>query len=248
MVYQQFAQVYDQLMSDAPYEQWLQFLKEKVKSVQKEQQPLTILDVGCGTGTLSLILAREGFQVTGVDLSEDMLSIAQKKALEARVSIQFIQQNMTELEGFSSFDCIVVFCDSLNYLETEDEVIKTFAQIYKYLKPGGLFLFDVHSLYKVNHIFKNQTFASNEEDLSFIWHCFSGEKPNSVEHDLTFFYKEGDLYTRFDELHFQRTFSISQYKDWLMDANFIIKEIQADFVNEEIFEEAERIFFTCTKE
>lgn len=244
MSYQQFAYFYDQLMEEAPYELWISYLKQKIN-----QYGITgrrILDVACGTGSISIPLAKEGFEVTGVDLSTEMLAVAQMKANEEGLTIPFYHQNMVEMAGFDPFDCIVVFCDSLNYLYTEEQVKKTFENIYSLLKSNGLLLFDVHSLHKINEVFVGNTFGSNDDELSFIWHCFAGEAENSVEHELTFFSKVNDYYQRFDECHIQRTFSQAEYTKWLKEAKFIVHEV-TDFDQKPVNDETERIFFVCQK-
>ena len=247
MTYGKFAYLYDQLMNDVPYELWMKYIKKKLEKYGHDSK--RILDLACGTGELSVRLAEEGFEVTGVDLSEDMLSVAAVKAEKAGVTIPYYQQNMTELEGFSLFDCVIVFCDSINYLQTENEVKLTFQHIYNQLIDEGLFLFDAHSVYKIDHIFLNQTFTRNDDEISYIWDCFPGSLSNSVEHDLSFFVQDerNGLYQRYDETHVQRTFSVEQYAEWLTETGFKILDISADFKEEVPTEFSERIFFTLKK-
>ncbi|WP_456278216.1 class I SAM-dependent DNA methyltransferase [Bacillus sp. AK128] len=245
MTYQHFATFYDQLMNDVPYHLWIDYLSCRVT-----QENQSILDIGCGTGALSIPLAKKGFNVTGLDLSAEMLSIADEKARNEHVNIQFIQQNMTELTDMEpeSFDVIVCFCDSLNYVLEERDVQGTIKGVYELLKPNGLFLFDVHSIKKIESIFMNQTFVSTDDDISFIWNCFNGEYPHSVDHELTFFIQQPEhgLYERFDELHSQRTFSIDFYKEALMGCGFSDIEVTSDF-QDVLTEDQERIFFCCHK-
>lgn len=245
MSYQHFALLYDELMMDAPYEDWLQFITKNIAKYGNGGKRL--LDLGCGTGTLSIPLAVQGYNVTGIDLSEEMLAIAHAKSMEASVQIAFFQQDMKELGGFDPFDVIGVFCDSLNYLRSEQDVKLTFRKIYDQLRPGGLLLFDVHSIYKMNSIFIDQTYSSNDEDISYIWNCFAGEQPHSVEHELTFFVKDHDAYYRYDEVHYQQTFPVDYYQQWLEKAGFELLEISADFTEERPTERSERIFFTLKK-
>ncbi|KAB7670105.1 class I SAM-dependent DNA methyltransferase [Bacillus sp. B1-b2] len=247
MSYEKFAYLYDHLMSDVPYGEWVDSIKKASEDYQVKGNHL--LDLACGTGELSIKLSQAGFQVTGVDLSEDMLSVAQAKTSEAGESIFYLEQDMSELEGLPMFDIICICCDSLNYLETEQQVVDTFKAVHKYLDDNGLFVFDVHSLYKMNSLFINQTYAVNDEDISLIWQCYEGEYPNSVEHDLSFFQldEETDMYRRYDEVHLQRTYPIDQYKEWLKQSGFSIQKIEADFTEGLIEEESERIFFFCKK-
>jgi 2-polyprenyl-3-methyl-5-hydroxy-6-metoxy-1,4-benzoquinol methylase len=247
MSYLHFAKFYDELMKDVPYDLWVRFFEQKVDRHFGKQAAKRILDLGCGTGTIAIELARKNYDVTGIDISEEMLTIAQLKANEERLPVQFFQQDMSQFSGFPAFDCIVVFCDSLNYLQTEAAVSATFSSIYDALEPGGLLLFDVHSVYKLEEVFIGSTFTSNEEDVSFIWHCFEGEVPRSVEHDLSFFVKAGELYERFDEVHLQRTFPIRDYLKMLKETGFDVLEVNGDFQEGEIQPKAERVFFTCRK-
>jgi SAM-dependent methyltransferase len=233
-------------MNDVPYERWVQFLKNVFQKYEVLQP--SILDIGCGTGTLPISLAKLNYSISGVDLSEEMLSVAMAKAEIEKVTIPFFQQNMVELEGFDQLDCVTIFCDSLNYLETEDQVKQTFKKVNESLKDNGLFLFDVHSPYKIEEIFGEETFFIDDAELSLVWSCTLGEHPLSVEHDLVFFMKEEnrDLYERFEEYHNQRTFPINTYKSLLNQTGFEVKEIIADF-DEAVDDTSERIFFIAVK-
>ena len=250
MAYGQFAYIYDQLMEDVPYQEWVSFVQSaKERHFESDTKKFSIVDVGCGTGELAIRFAKEGWEVAGVDLSGSMLAIAHEKAVKAGVSIPFFEQDMAELEGFHHVDCITIFCDSLNYLESEEQVKDTFSSAYGQLKEGGLLLFDVHSLFKMTQVFMNNTFTSAEEDVSYIWNSFPGEHPNSVEHELSFFVQEEETnrYLRFDELHIQRTFPVETYKKWLEEAGFTIVSVTGDYSTELLAENAERIFFIAKK-
>lgn len=250
MAYGQFAYIYDQLMEDVPYDKWVSFVQAvKDQHIKGDSEEFSVVDVGCGTGELAIRFAKEGWQVAGVDLSESMLAIAHEKAGNAGVSIPFYEQNMAGLEGFQNVDCITIFCDSLNYLESEEDVKSTFSSVHKQLKEGGILLFDVHSLYKMTQVFMNNTFTSAEEEVAYIWNSFPGEHPNSVEHELSFFVQEEetDRYIRFDELHFQRTFPVETYKKWLEEAGFTLVSVTGDYSTEYLSENAERVFFTAKK-
>ncbi len=246
MTYNRFAYLYDELMNDVPYDKWLQFVNDVFQKYEINQP--TILDIGCGTGTLPILLAKQNYSISGVDLSEEMLSVAMAKAEQERVQIPFYQQNMMELEGFNQLDCITIFCDSLNYLNSEDQVLQTFEKVHESLKDQGIFLFDVHSPYKIEEIFGEETFFIDDEELSLVWSCTQGDQPLSVEHDLVFFMKEEnhDSYERFEEYHIQRTFPIETYRALLHQAGFDVKEMIGDF-DLAVEAKTERIFFIATK-
>ena len=247
MIYQGFAYIYDQLMKDAPYDQWVSFIQQSIATYSPGAK--NILDVGCGTGEIAIRLANQQFDVTGVDLSEDMLAVAQSKLEENKVKVLFLKQDMRDLTGFSEpFDVITICCDSLNYLESKEDIVTTFRAVYQQLKSQGLFIFDVHSLYKIHHIFAGATFADQDEDVSFIWNSFLADEPNSIEHDMSFFVKQNELYKRYDELHYQRTFSIDEYKTWLEEASFEVVNICSDFYfDENPTSTSERLFFIARK-
>jgi SAM-dependent methyltransferase len=236
-------------MQDVPYDQWVSFVKTVKEKYVDSDTNFSVLDVACGTGELAIRFAIEGWKVTGVDLSETMLAVAHEKSMSRGVSVPYYEQNMTELDGFSGVDCVTIFCDSLNYLRTEEEIKSTFKSVNEQLSQQGLFLFDVHSLYKMTDIFMNATFTSLEEEMAYIWNCFPGEEPNSVEHELSFFVLEDDsgLYSRFDELHYQRTHNIDRYKQWLDEAGFTLLSVTGDFSINQLEDHAERIFFVAQK-
>lgn len=247
MSYEQFAQLYDELMEDAPYDKWVAFVLERLKKHQIEGK--TLLDLACGTGELSVRFAKQGFSVTGIDLSSDMLAVARNKAEEQGLAIPFFEQDMADLQGFEGFDMIGIFCDSLNYLLSEEKVLQTFFHASSCLRKGGVLFFDVHSIFKMTELFMNQTFTVSDEHIAYIWDCFPGEFPNSVEHELSFFVLDQNdgKYNRIDEFHEQRTFSIEQYSLWLKKAGFEILEISADFEGKPPEQESERIFFMARK-
>lgn len=245
MTYERFAYLYDELMKDVPYEKWVKLLQRLQNEYQFSGHK--ILDLACGTGELSVLLAKNGYDVTGVDLSEDMLTVAQNKAEKNGCHVHFFQQDMSRLELIDEYDIIGIFCDSLNYLSTEDEIKATFSRVYRYLKKGGLFLFDVHSVYKMNEIFKNQTFTYDDDHIYYIWDCFEGDAPYSVDHELTFFVEDSmGKFDRIDENHYQRTYPEETYQTWLKEAGFELVEMIGDF-EEKIHAQTERVFFALRK-
>lgn len=242
--YQHLAQVYDVLMAEAPYEQWITFA-EKMWD-RGGDKPRKILDLGCGTGAIAIPLAQRGYRVTGVDLSEEMLAITYDKAKEKGLQIELLHQDMREVEVAAEMDAVVSFCDSINYLTEGDDVCQTFLRVSQALKPGGLFLFDVHSLYKIYQVFGNSTFTFTEEDVAYIWHC-ELEEDGKVYHDLTIFAREGQLYRRFEEVHAQRAYSHEQLLNWLREAGFELLQCSADFTDQSPTETSERIFYVAVK-
>ncbi|MCM3413038.1 class I SAM-dependent methyltransferase [Metabacillus litoralis] len=247
MIYKGFAYIYDHLMKDAPYDQWVGFIQDSIAKYHKGAT--TLLDVACGTGEIAVSLAKNNLEVTGVDLSEDMLTVAQSKAERNKVNLLFLKQDMRKLNGFPKlFDVVTICCDSLNYLETKEDIKATFHSVFEQLEEDGLFIFDVHSIHKIHHVFANHTFADQDEEVSFIWNSFLGDEEHSIEHDMTFFVRREQLYERYDEVHYQRTYSIEEYTSLLAAASFQVLKICSDFqVESQPHSSAERIFFICKK-
>lgn len=247
MAYEQMAAIYDEFMDNAPYADWVEFSQKVFAAFGNEVQ--RIADLGCGTGEITIRLAAKGFDLVGVDFSEDMLSLAEQKASEKRLPIQWLHQDLRELQGTLDLDAAVSYCDVMNYITSKKELSQVFQRVANSLKKGGLFLFDIHSLFHVKQHMINQTFADVTTDSAYIWFCSEGEEAGEMYHDITFFRREGSKYRRFDELHHQKTFSINTYKQLLQTAGFDVKKICGDFAleNEKSVEKAARIFFVAEK-
>jgi len=223
MNYTGFAYYYDKMMADVDYTYWLSHVKNNVKTGSR------VLDVGCGTGTLSLALAELGYFVAGLDLSEDMLVVASEKARAVGAEIEFIHRDMRELGGLSGFDCALIAVDSINYLETEDDVRKTLKGCYDALNEGGVLIFDVHTPEKMTEVFKDYLFVENDDELTYIWHVDEGEVPLSVVHELTIFARQDNgSYLRTVEYHYQRTYEFEVYEGWLLGLGFEVLLIEGD--------------------
>lgn len=242
--YNRFSEVYDELMTDIPYDLYVQWV---LLHAPAKQYP-NLLDIGCGTGTLSMMFAQNGYKVQGIDLSEEMLVIAQSRALQMGMTIPFYEMSMDELEGFEEIDVAIIPIDSINYVTDEKAVKRTFEKVYAALRSEGQLFFDVHSIYKMDKIFLDGPFTYDEDGINYIWHTESGEFEHSVYHDMTFFVEtESGLYERFDESHFQRTFNVEKYIALLEEAGFKTIEVTADFENTLPHDESERIFFRAVK-
>jgi ubiquinone/menaquinone biosynthesis C-methylase UbiE len=246
MAYEKFAFTYDALMDGAPYDDWVQFTQYFLQKFRPESK--SILDIGCGTGEISIRLKEKGYNVTGIDISEDMLAIASEKSSRKNMNITWINQDMKELAVPTYYDVAISYCDVVNYLTSEEEIKKTFSNVNKALKDKGLFLFDIHSESYINNFLMHQTFAEVRDDISFIWFCEEGDKKSTVEHYLTFFVKNRTgTFDRFDEFHIQRTFPISFYQKSLQHSGFDILSVTSDFSFHTLREAGDRIFFVCQK-
>ncbi|MGO4273963.1 class I SAM-dependent methyltransferase [Paenibacillus sp. TAF58] len=252
MSYEKFAYTYDRLMNSMPYEDWLRFVKESFERFR--MKPSTIVDLGCGTGNLTIPLALEGYQLTGIDLSEDMLAVAEQKMGEHRSqlrggSIHWVQQDLREWDLGEQVDVALSICDSLNYLLEEEDIVDAFRQTFKGLKPGGLFLFDVHTPEQLFAYADSQPFFLNEDDVAYIWTSEMDEVRVQIEHDLTIFVKDSgmNIFRRIDETHQQRAYSLQWLKDMLLAVGFTEVQMAADFTWEQPTSITERAFFIAKK-
>ena len=242
--YTEFALIYDELMTDIPYDTYVDLISLASGGIKGKK----IIDVGCGTGLLAVKLAKAGALVTGVDLSRDMLNIAEKRARDLSLKIDFLEKPMQEIEGQEQYDAAVIAIDSLNYLPDRKSVLNTFIGIHSVLKSGGMLMFDVHSTFKTDVIFMEGPFTYESDRVSYIWNTEEGDEEHSVLSELSFFVKEeSGLYRRFNERHVQKTFSVFDYVDLLQKGGFTIERIFADWEDEPPHEESERIFFQVRK-
>lgn len=243
--YGKFATIYDELMQDVPYDKYVDWITSHAPSKQYSK----LLDVGCGTGKLAIKLHQSGYEVSGIDLSEEMLSIANERMQTSGVNIPLYAMSMDELEGFKDFDIITIPIDSINYLFDDQAVCDTLERVYHALRDGGQLFFDVHSIYKMDHIFLESPFTYDNGEMTYLWYTEKGEFDHSIEHLLTFFVKDlnTDLFERFDEEHFQRSFPIETYVHWLNNVGFSEIVVTADWTEDAPKEESERIFIRAIK-
>ncbi|SDK52910.1 class I SAM-dependent DNA methyltransferase [Sediminibacillus albus] len=247
MSYAKLAFVYDLLMEDAPYDEWAAFAQSMFSG--QNDNVRSIIDLGCGTGQITKRLSKSGYKMTGIDNSEEMLSLAKHSAAEEQQNIEWFHADLRKMKGFHSFDAAISFCDVINYITDEESLSTVFGNINRTLKHHGLFLFDIHSLNHVEEDLAGQTFAEIYEDISYVWLCQPGAEAGEVYHDLTFFVLDKeDKYQRFDERHHQRTFPLAVYQRLLKEQGFEISGVYGDFsVSPLTTEKAERIFLACKK-
>lgn len=260
--YTDFASVYDIFMDETPYQDWaeyLSFLVEKYgvsrpgersadAKMHSEEETLRserdlVVDLGCGTGTLTELLARKGYDMVGIDNSEEMLAIAMEKRDRDGLDILYLLQDMREMELYCTAGTILSVCDSLNYLLEEEDLLKTFRLVNNYLYPGGVFLFDFNTVYKYEQVIGDTTIAENREECSFIWENYYHEEEQVNEYDLTIFVKEeGGLFRRFEETHYQRGYTLSVMRRLVEEAGMeFVTAIDAD-THDAVTAESERIY------
>lgn len=211
-----------------------------------------VLDLGCGTGTLTRLLAKRGYDMIGVDNASAMLTIAMQKSEEEGLSSLYLLQDMRRLELYSTVGTVISVCDSLNYILEETELLETFRLVNNYLYPGGLFLFDFNTVYKYEQVIGDATIAENREECSFIWENYYDGKTQINEYDLTVFVREQDgRFCRFQETHYQRGYTLSRMQELVGQAGLeFLQAVDAD-THQAVTASSERIYILareCTKQ
>lgn len=237
--YTNFAAVYDVFMDETPYQQWSEFLIKLLEKYQVKEEEL-VLDLGCGTGTLTELLATAGYDMIGIDNAEEMLAIAMEKKQQSQLEILYLLQDMRELELYGTVKAVISICDSLNYLLEEEDLLETFSLVNNYLDPSGIFIFDFNTIYKYETVIGDTTIAENRENCSFIWENYYHEQEEINEYDLTIFVKreqsqeesskkEDGCYDKFTETHLQRGYTLQRMKDLIAKSGMeFIEAIDAD--------------------
>lgn len=266
-VYYDFAQVYDTFMDETPYVEWCEFLIQLIQkygisrpaalqsvssNTQLPESTTTesataekdiILDLGCGTGTLTELFASHGYDMIGIDCSPEMLRIAREKSIAREQKTLYLLQDMRELELYGTVGTVISVCDSMNYLLNEEDLVETFRLVNNYLYPKGIFIFDFNTVYKYSQVIGDTTIAENRDECSFIWENYYDEDTQINEYDVTVFVKENEeLYRKFEEVHIQRGYTLEQMKHCLEEAGLIfLDSLDAD-THEQITEQSERIY------
>ncbi len=245
--YMGFAQVYDLFMDNVPYEEWSRYLIGLLREYGIRDG--TVLELGCGTGKMTRLLRREGYDMIGVDSSAEMLELAAEAELTPQsesapdVDILYLLQDMRELELCGSVRAAVSVCDSLNYLLKEQDLLETFRRVRQYLEPGGIFIFDMNTLYKYRELLGEATIAENREEGSFIWENYFDAESGINEYDLTLFVREKDgLYRKYEETHFQRAYELHTVKDLLEKAGFTFAAAYDACTREPVRTDSERMY------
>lgn len=211
--YTSFAKVYDTFMDNVPYEEWAEYLAELLQEYDIEDG--LVLDLGCGTGSLTEILSTKGYDMIGADGSAEMLEIAMEKKAQSGHDILYLLQDMREFELYGTVRAVVSVCDCVNYITDEKELEQVFRLVNNYLDPEGIFIFDFNTEHKYKEILGEQTIAEDREDCSFIWDNYYYEDESMNEYELTLFIKEQDsnLYRKYQEMHYQKAYTLDAMRE-----------------------------------
>jgi len=242
--YQNLAGVYDALMYDVDYDTWADYIAGLLKKYARENA--RVLEAACGTGSLSVRLKKRGFDITATDLSEEMLSVAAEKARKEGAAIPFARQDMRELSSAPKH-AVIACCDGVNYLTDDDALRSFFRSAYECLKRSGVLLFDISSDHKLRDIIGNDFFYEDGPFTTYFWKNKYDSKKETVQMQLTFFLREGEIYHRSDETHLQKAHHADHLLELLKECGFA-KVHAFSFLTEEAYSaDDERIQFVAIK-
>ena len=244
MSYGIFAEFYDELTLNVGYDRRAAYLA--VLLAKFGHNAGLTLDLACGTGSLTLELAKMGIDVYGVDASEEMLSAAQEKAYESNIDTLFLCQKMQELDLYGTIDTCVCSLDSINHMTDIADVQKTFERVSLFMNKGGLFVFDVNTVYKHREILSDNTFVYDTDNVYCVWQN-SLKENNIVDIDLTFFVPDGESYQRYDESFSERAYTQDELTELLNNAGFEVQAVYGDMGFNEPRDNEQRVIFVAKK-
>ena len=223
--YHELAKSYDRLTNDVDYEATVEFYMQILD--REGLKPRTVVDLACGTGSVTEILARKGYQVTGVDMSEEMLTEAMAKVMDMENLPRFVCQKLQNLHLSVAVDMAVCALDSLDYVTDPADCAEAIRRTYKALNPGGIFIFDVNTPEKLRAM-DGQVFLDEDDDVYCVWRGEFDEETNICSYGMDLFQRDGEVWHRSFEEHQEYAYSIEQLKTYLKNAGFTHIKVWAD--------------------
>jgi SAM-dependent methyltransferase len=234
---------YDALMNGVPYEQWVRYLEELLKRFGR--RPETVLDLACGTGRVSRLLARKGYEVTGVDASEEMIEVAKKNTPDG--GVKYVCQRAEYLSLGRRFDLVVSLFDSLNYILDPDELRQCFRQVALHMKPESLFIFDMNGVYAFQaDLFSQESFGKNRP-VEYIWRSHYDPETRLCRVEMDFIGHQGGRREEFKEVHYQRAYLAEEVNGYLRDAGHEILAVYDGYATEPVRAKSDRIFWVTQR-
>ena len=240
--YENLAYVYDEFMDNVPYEEWAAYLHGLFEEYQITEG--LMCELGCGTGSMTERMADYGYDMIGIDNSEEMLEIAQEKKYHSgHEGILYLLQDMREFELYGTVCGIYSICDSVNYITEKEELLQVFRWVNNYLDPKGIFIFDFNTEHKYRDMIGQQTIAENREDSSFIWENYYDEERHINTYELTLFLQvEDGLFERQEEVHYQRGYTLMEMQELLEKAGMEFVTAYDAFTKNPPNDQSERVY------
>ena len=248
MIYDLLAPIYDSINSDIDYSEWADFIEKIIARDYKQGKPELVLDLGCGTGSMTLELARRGYDMTGIDYSPEMLDIARNRAIDEGLESKMLWlcQDMTEFELYGTVDVTVSCLDSLNHLTGNQDLESCLKLVHNYLIPDGLFIFDINGKYKFENIYSDNSYVIEQDGSFCVWQNYYDEKSKLCDFYITLF-KEGQngTYRRYDEVQTEKMYTLRTVKSLLKKCGFELIGVYSDFDFTEGTDNNERLYIAA---
>ena len=245
MPYDNFSRFYDRLTDNVEYEKRADYFCRLLSLCGIKGGIL--LDLGCGTGSMSVKMAQKGFDVIGVDSSVGMLNAARQKAFESGEQILLLNQKMQSIDLYGTVDCAICVLDGINHLPCFDDVRKTFERVSLFMNKGGAFIFDVNTVYKHREILADNAFVYEFDDLFCVWQNNYNENDNSVDILLDFFEEEDGVYYRSGESFTEQAYDLDLIASLLSETGFELIGVYDDMTTEKAAPDSERAVFSARK-
>ena len=248
MIYDLIAPIYDKVNGEIDYSAWADFVEENIKRYNPDMKTELVLDLGCGTGKMTLELARRGYDMTGVDLSSEMLDIARCAAEHEGLSdkMLWLLQDITEFELYGTVELCVSCLDTVNHLTSPKELKKCLSLVHNYLVPDGLFLFDINGKRKFEEIYADNSYVMEEENSVCVWQNSYNPKTKLCDFFITLFEEDEDgKYNRYDELQTERMYTLRSIKSALAECGFEFIGAYSDLDFTEATDDSERIYISA---
>jgi len=246
-IYSALSEVYDDFMRNIPYKGWAAFIRERLVSCGIDEG--LVLDLGCGSGTLTMLLSDMGYDMIGVDNSAGMLSLAIEKRGER--DILYLDQDIREFELYGTVKAVVAACDTLNYITSGEDLKKVFALVNNYMEPDGLFIFDLHTGYYYEKVLADRVFAQTEDSGAYIWENSFDRETGLNTYNVTMFIKshseDSDLYERYEELHLEKCYGTEEIKGLLAGEGLELVSVFDGYKDEEPEESSDRLVYMARK-
>ena len=245
MIYDLLAPYYDAINADIDYSKWADFI-EKIFNKECKSRPELVLDLGCGTGKMTLELASRGYDMTGIDYSPEMLDIARDEAEKHGHDILWLCQDMRNFELYGTVDAAVCCLDCINHLESEEDLDKCFDLVHNYLIPEGIFIFDINGRFKFENIYADNTYAMEEDGGMCVWENYYDSDSKICDFYITLFKECKDgRYERYDETQSERMYTLDEIRIALEKNNLELINAFGDFDFSPGNDECERIYIVA---
>lgn len=244
--YGDFAYYYDLLTENVDYESRCNYISGLL--AENGVGKGILLDLACGTGTVSMLLSEKGYEVIGVDASEEMLSQAQEKKMETGADVIFLKQKMEELDLFGTINGAVCTLDSLNHVTSADTVKEIFRRISLFMEDKGIFIFDVNTPYKHREILGNNTFVYDMDEVYCVWQNSTDENLlTSINLDIFEKDEEEDVYCKYTEQFQEKGYRLSDIEKWVKEYKFEVIGIYEEMTKNNVKDDTQRAVFVLKK-